>query len=415
MNKLYLIKSSLNNLFKNKVRSALTILGISIGIVAVIVVMSAGDSLKKFVSGQLEMFGPNLIQIEVKVPSTKKNSTDNAMGLATGVTITTLTYDDAEAIAKLKNVEAISPGLTGQELASFEGQIKKSLLWGGSEDFLKVNRMNLKEGRFFSKEENDGLVKVAVLGSKVKEKLFGDSDCLGKNIKLNRTNYRVIGVFEKQGAAGFMDMDSIIYLPVKTLQKQILGVDHVIFISLVVKDQTKIDDTADEIVQLLRLRHNITSPEKDDFSVTTMAEAQSMIDTIFNGLTILLLALVAISLLVGGVGIMNIMYVTVSERTYEIGLRKSVGATNQDIFFQFLFESLVMTLAAGFVGILVGLFLVYLIFVIAASQGFVMEFNFSLFGILIAIIFSLTVGLIFGLTPARRASLLEPVSALRQE
>lgn len=415
MNKFYLVKSAVYSLSKNKVRAALTILGISIGIVAVIVVMSAGNSLKGFVSGQLEIFGQNLIQVEVKVPSTKKNSTENAMGMATGITITTLKMEDAEAIAKLKNVEAISAGITGQELISYQDQIKKTLLWGAGEDLLKVQKMDLESGRIFSKEENDGLAKVVVLGAKVKEKLFGETDPLEKNVKINRTNYRVIGVLVKQGAAGFMDMDSIAYLPVKTLQKSILGVDHVLFITLMTRDQRLAEDTADEITQLLRRRHNITDPSKDDFAATTMVEAQGTINKIFGGLTILLLALVAVSLLVGGVGIMNIMYVTVTERTYEIGLRKAVGATNSDIFWQFLFESLVMTLAAGLFGILIGISIVYLISVIATAKGFALAFILSIPGIIIALIFSLAVGLIFGLTPARRASLLDPVAALRLE
>lgn len=415
MNKMHLIKSAFNSLRKNKIRSLLTVLGISVGIVAVVVVMSAGNSLRGFVSGQLEIFGPNLIQVEVKVPTAKKNSMANAIGLATGITITTLTMEDAEAISRLRNVEAVSPELTGQELISYQNQIKKVMLWGAGEDFLKIHRMDMEEGRIFSKEENDSLSKVVVLGAKVKEKLFGDSDPIGKNIKLHRSNYKVIGVLARQGAAGFMDMDSIVYLPVKTLQKRILGIDHILFMSLAVNDTQKADDVADEITQLLRRRHNISDPNKDDFSVTTMAEAQEMINTIFNGLTILLLALVAISLLVGGVGIMNIMYVTVSERTYEIGLRKAVGATNNDIFLQFLFESLAMTIAAGLLGVIIGLSLVFLVSFLASLQGWDFSFNLSVWGILISLIFSLTVGLIFGLTPARRASLLDPVTALRQE
>ena len=289
------------------------------------------------------------------------------------------------------------------------------MLWGTSEDILKINRVELAEGRVFSKEENLGLAKVAILGSKVKEKLFGDSDALGQDIKIERTNYHVIGVLAKQGTAGAMDMDSIVYLPVKTLQKSILGIDHVLFISLVVKDMALADYTADEIIGLLRQRHNISDPDKDDFSVTTMAEAQDMINTIFNGLTFLLLALVAVSLLVGGVGIMNIMYVTVSERTYEIGLRKAVGAREKDIFWQFLFEAIIMTLVAGAIGIVVGISLSYLISFVASSQGFDLPFSLSYSGILIAVIFSASVGLIFGLTPARRAAQLDPVVALRQE
>lgn len=415
MNKLYTVKSALRSLSKNKIRTALTVLGISIGIVAVIVVMSAGNSLKGFVSGQLEMFGPNLIQVEVKVPATKKNSAQNAMGLATGITITTLTMDDAAAIAKLKNVEAVSPGLTAQALVSYQDQIKKIMLWGAGEDILKVQRMDLESGRIFSKEENDGLARVAVLGTKVKEKLFGEADPLEKNIKIDRVNYRVIGVLAGQGASGFMDMDSIIYLPVKTLQKNIVGVDHILFVTLTVRNQSLAEDTADEISQLLRRRHSITDPGKDDFAVTTMAEAQGTINKIFNGLTILLLALVAVSLLVGGVGIMNIMYVTVTERTYEIGLRKAVGATNRNIFWQFLFEAVVMTLAAGIVGLFLGLAIVYLISLVAAVKGFSLGFILSIPGVIIAFSFSLAVGLIFGLTPARRAAMLDPVTALRQE
>ncbi len=415
MNKIYLTKLAFHSLTKNKIRTSLTVLGISVGIIAVIVVMSAGNSLKQFVSGQLEVFGPNLIQVETKIPTAKKNSVANATGMATGITITTLTLDDASAIGKIKNVEATSPGLTGQELISYQNQIKKSLLWGAGEDFLKVNKMSLESGRFFMKEENDGLAKEVVLGSKVKEKLFGEDDALEKNIKLNRTNYRVVGVLSKQGSTGFVDMDSVVYVPIKTLQKSILGVDHLLFISLVVKDKKFADDTADEINQLLRRRHNIIDPNKDDFSVTTMAEAQQTIDTIFNGLTILLLALVAVSLLVGGVGIMNIMYVTVSERTYEIGLRKAIGARVSDIFWQFLFESLSMTFLAGLCGIIVGVIIVYLISLIAGASGLELAFSLSLSGIIIALSFSLSVGLIFGLTPARRASLLDPVEALRQE
>jgi len=415
MSKLFLLKSAFHALFKNKIRTVLTVLGISVGIIAVIVVTSAGQSLKSFVLAQVDVFGSNLIQIEIKIPSAKKGHTESATTFASGVSITTLKTEDAEAIAKLKNVEAVSPGITSQELISYKDQIKKVLALGYDENLLVVNKFNLASGRVYTKEENDGMAKVVVIGSKVQEKLFGNEETIDKVIKINRINYKVVGVLAKQGTTGFMDLDSAIFLPVKTLQKGILGVDHVIFITLTVKDQKLADDTADEISNLLAQRHNITDPSKYDFSVTTMAEARKSIDTIFDGLTILLLALVGVSLVIGGVGIMNIMYVTVSERTYEIGLRKAVGARIKDIFWQFLFEALIMTLTSGFAGVVVGLFLSYLISFIAQSQGFILPFSISFSGVFLALGFSAAVGLIFGLTPARRASLLDPVEALRRE
>lgn len=411
----YLFKQIGRALCRHKARTALTLLGIAIGITAVIAVFSAGEGIKGFVMGQLDIYGPKLIQIEVKVPATKHSSSENAMGQAMGITITTLTMEDAEAIAKIPNISFVTPGLTGQELVSYRGQIKKTMLFGGNEYIGEAMKLKLAEGRFFTLEEDRGLAKVALIGSKVQEKLFGNDDPLNKEIKIARTNYRVIGVLAPQGMGGMMDMDSIVYLPARTLQKSILGIDHVLFIMGEVKDEALAPDTAEEVAWLLRQRHNISDPIRDDFAITTAAQAKEMISTIFDGLTFLLLALVAISLLVGGIGITNVMYVSVTERTFEIGLLKAMGARYADILRQFLLEAVAITLIGGIAGIIIGTILSYFVAWIVATQGFDLPVNVSFKAVAIACGFSIAVGLVFGITPARRAARLEPVEALRKE
>jgi len=212
-----------------------------------------------------------------------------------------------------------------------------------------------------------------------------------------------------------IDFDKTVYLPLKTLQKRILGVDYVLYLMHQLKDVTRADDTAEEIKLLMRERHNITNPDKDDFRVTTMAELMKTLNTVTNAITLLLLAIVVISLIVGGVGIMNIMYVTVAERTPEIGLRKALGATYKDIVSQFLIESILITIWGSLIGIIFGLVLSWLLSLAANYFGLVWHFTIPWSGVVTAIIFSLTCGLLFGLRPAQKAAQLDPVEALRAE
>ncbi|RJR31661.1 FtsX-like permease family protein [Candidatus Parcubacteria bacterium] len=411
-----ILKISLDALKKNKIRSFLTIFGIVIGISAVIIVMSAGKGLEGLVLSELEAFGTDFIEIEVKVPNTKHTSSENAVGMVQGITVTTLKFEDAEAIEKLPNVISSYSAILGQEIVSFEGENKQGMLFGSSASFIDLDPSEVGEGRFFSQDEESNLSQVAVLGSAIKGDLFGPGDAVGKSVKIGKLKFEVIGVMEEQGGGAFFDRDNLVFLPLSTLQKKIMGVDYVSFILAKVEDNSMAKATADEITMLLRDRHNISGndKDKDDFAVITMQEALDMLDTVFGAITLLLIALAGISLIVGGVGIMNIMYVSVAERTYEIGLRKSVGASKQDILLQFLFEAVAVTFAGAVLGILIGILFSFLIYVGATSQGLNWRFIITPLSVVLACGFSVALGLIFGLWPAKRASELDPVEALRR-
>ncbi|MFH0856628.1 MAG: ABC transporter permease [bacterium] len=407
------ITTSYNSLTKQKMRSFLTILAVAVGIGIVIIVLSSGAGMEKFISNQLDSFGTDLIEVEVKVPSTKQASVANAAGQAMGITITTLKSDDMDAVMKLPNIKNGYSMVMGQDLVNYQNESKKVMLMGVSPQASIVDKATkLAEGDFITEEDDKGLAQAAVLGFKVKEKLFGDDDAIGKYIKIKRKNFRVSGVLEKRGAMMGMDFDNLIYVPLKTLQKKILGIEHVSAIFMQVADMDLVNATKEDIEILLRERHNISDPTKDDFAVMSMLEAKEMMDKVFGGITLLLLALAAISLVVGGVGIMNIMYVSVVERTYEIGLRKALGAKNNDIMRQFLFEALLLTLTGGIVGILGGLSLTFLVSVIAKMKNFDLPFVISFNSLLVGVGFSGLMGLFFGIYPAKKAATLDPIVAL---
>ncbi|PIP75917.1 hypothetical protein COW86_01060, partial [Candidatus Kuenenbacteria bacterium CG22_combo_CG10-13_8_21_14_all_39_9] len=264
-------------------------------------------------------------------------------------------------------------------------------------------------------EEDKSLAQVVILGDKIKQDLFGDEDALGKRITINQRKFKVIGVRENIGVGSFMSFDDMIIMPLRTLQKKIQGIDHITFIMASVKNMDNVDQTTADIISIMRAEHEITDPNKDDFTVMSSQEAMAMMDTIFNGLTIFLVAIAAISLIVGGVGVMNIMYVSVLERTYEIGLRKSVGAKNSDILEQFLSEAILITSLGGVIGVILGIFLTLIISLAASSQGFAIGFVVSIPGIFAALIFIIFTGLFFGIYPAKHAAALDPVEALRYE
>lgn len=400
----------------HKARTALALLGVVIGVFAVVVVTSLGEGVKGFVLGQVESFGTDLIQVEVKIPNTTAMSSDNASSRAQGTQITTLTVKDGEAIAKLPNVEAMYAGTIGQERATYGSIGKRISLFGtGSGVAVVDSNAKIESGRFFTDEEDNSLAQVVVLGSEIKETFFGESEAVGQSITLKGDKYRVIGVLAPRGAAAFFNLDVFTYVPVQTLQKKLLGVDYVQFVSVKMEDTTRETETVADIVALLRKRHDIDNPDKDDFSVTSTKEAQETLSDVLGSLSILLLALTSISLLVGGVGIMNVMYVSVSERTSEIGLRKAVGATSRSILQQFLFEALIITLLGGLIGIVLGMLLTWGLGLVFASLGFALPLSFSLQSFLLGVGFSTAVGIIFGLAPAYRAASLTPMEALRKD
>jgi len=416
MNLFFPLKIAYTALNKHKVRTSLTILGMVIGIGAVIMVMAAGEGIKNYVTDQISSFGTNIIQVEVKTPNVGKTSIQNATSMAQGLTITTLTIEDAEALAKLSYVDKVNVGLIGQEVFNYEGNTKTALIFGTDQHFLDVYNMVVAEGYFIDKIQIDSQARVVVLGEKIKEKLFGEGEAVGKNIKIRNKNYRVIGVLKAKGIYFGMDMDMMTMIPVSTIQKQLMGVDHITYAMSWLKDDSYIDRGIDEFTEILRTRHNIDErdPDKYDFSVTSMQEAIGMMDAILGGISLLLIAIASISLIVGGIGIMNIMYVSVSERTYEIGLRKAVGATKDNIMNQFLIEAALITFCGAVVGVAIGVLFAWLTAIVAQSQGIAWRFSLPPESIIISVGVAVAIGLIFGLYPARRAAAMDPINALRK-
>ncbi len=409
------IKMAFSALLAQRTRSILTILGISIGIAIVITIMAAGRGLDKFVLGELDAFSPDSLSIETKIPSVSKNSTDNSAGQASGVIITSLKDKDIEDIQKYPNISAAYGWVIGQGVVSYAGLDKTLTLMGEGYTMPEVEKFNLADGRMFTREEEYGLQQVAVLGYTVKNDLFGQNEAVGKNVYIKGKPFRVVGVSEKRGASFGTDMDNLIIIPTKTMQKRILGIDYVRSIMARMKDATKVDATVADINAILRENHDISDPSKDDFAVSTMAEARKTLDSVVQGITFLLVALVCISLIVGGVGIMNIMYVSVTERTFEIGLRKAVGAKNKDILLQFLSEAVLLTFLGGVFGIIFGVMIAFLIYLVAIANNFKWVFSIPISSIILSLGFSAFIGIVFGLYPAKRAANMDPIVALRKE
>ena len=328
-------KIARKSLKTNKIRTILSIFSIIIGIAVVTIVISAGESLEKLIYSQMESFGSNIIQTEIKVPGTEHASRDNASGLARGITITTLKDSDRKAIIKLKNIKRAYSMLMGQELLSWQGNINRTNVFAVTSDFIKIDSAKLYVGRFFTEEEDNSLDRLIILGSKVKENLFGNSDALNNTVKIKKINFKVIGVMEERGSTFGFDMDNFVYLPLQTTQKLIMGIDYVTAITSEMIDSSKEKETVESMVSLIRRRHDISNPNRDDFGVMAMTDAKEVMSNVVGGVKLLLLALAIISLVVGGVGIMNIMYVSVIERKFEIGLRKAVGSSKKKIMNQF--------------------------------------------------------------------------------
>ncbi len=428
MNFSTLIKTSLMSLKANKLRTGLTVLGIVIGIAAIIIVFSAGAAIEELILSEVQSFGSDIIETEIKIPTDKKGlagEQQSAASLVTGAQVTTLTLKDMKDINKLPNIEEGYSGVMNQKQVSYLNERKKIFLLGTNASYTRVDKSEVDKGRFFTENENESLAEVAVIGNKVKKDLFGPSRAIGEKISIGNSKFKIIGVMKERGSVLTLNFDEYIYIPVKTLQKKMMGIDYVVYMVHKVNNMEKANKTADKIRAILRDNHNI-KPEyneetgkvetnRDDFRVITMQEMMDMLNIITEALTFLLLAIVAISLVVGGVGIMNIMYVIVNERTGEIGLRKSVGAQKKDILIQFLIESSLITVLGGILGILVGIGASYLIYWGANSFGVDWSFVIPLKAYFTALVFSLVFGIIFGLYPAQKAANLDPITALRLE
>lgn len=412
-------RQAIKVLSANLVRTGLTTLGIIIGIATVVLVLSAGEGFRGLINSVLETYGTNTLFVETRVPPTTKNRDIGAFGndssrAMSPVAITSLKTRDLEDIKRLPNVESNYGLVVGQKVVSYRGVEKSVLFYGASSDRFDIDKGTLEAGRFYTAAEERGADQVVILGANLANDLFGQDDPLGKRVRVGDLNFTVIGVYNPRGSLGNGEDDSL-YMPLSTAQKKVLGIDHLLFAIVSVKDIKFAAATAEDIRAVLRQNHNVDDPYKDDFFVQTQSDTLNTFNTIFNGITILLIAIAAISLIVGGVGIMNIMYVAVKERTAEIGLRKAVGALPKNILKQFLIEAALLTVIAGIIGLVVGAGIAAAVAAVANYLGYSWKFVISLFSVLLSVAVSSAIGLAFGYLPAKKAARMDPIEALRYE
>src|SRR3989338_4866824 len=408
----YSLKPAIAGLKTNKSRSALTILGIVIGITAIMMVMSLGQGAQDLILGQIQSIGSKVVAV---VPGRQPKGMMDALATFTD----SLKNKDLEALSSKANAPyatKIMPLVFGSELAIFENQSYRPTVFGVTDFFAKIYDVYPEQGRNFTEEEVQSFGDVTIIGSKVKEELFGNSDAMNQKIKIKGRNFRVIGVLAKKGQSSFINFDTVVIIPYTTAQQYIFGIKYFNRLVVEVDSEANIEKTVSDVKRTLRDSHNITDPDKDDFFIETQADAIKTVGTITNVLTLFLAAVAAISLVVGGVGIMNIMLVSVTERTREIGLRKAVGATNRSILTQFLLESVMLTSIGGVVGIVLGTGLSFVISLILSKfVGLDWAFSFPIMAVFLGLGVSGAVGLVFGIYPARQAARKSPMEALRYE
>lgn len=408
-------KQAIKALSGNKGRTILTTLGIMIGIATVILVLSAGTGFRKLISDQIESFGTNTLYVETKVPSNNKNRAANSSSsINSGVTITSLKQRDLDSINRLPNVLNSYGIVIGQATASYRSNQKTIAYLGSSASRFEIDKTALRVGRFYTTAEDNTGAQVVILGDKLANELFKQDDPLGKMVKIGSLNFLVIGVYEPSSGLGG-GIDEYAFIPLSTAQKKMLGINYLLQAVVQIDNLDLSDLTAAEIAKTLRQNHNITDETKDDFSVTTQAQVLDIFNTVFSSITILLIAIAAISLIVGGVGIMNIMYVVVTERTSEIGLRKAIGAKRKDILLEFLVEAVLVTLLGGAIGIAFGAFLSWILTIVAVASGLTWTFSLPFYAVLIGFGVSALIGIGFGVLPALGAAKLDPIEALRHE
>jgi putative ABC transport system permease protein len=327
-------------------------------------------------------------------------------------TVTTLTPDDAEAIQnECWAVQTVSPVVSTVAQAVFQNQNWRTSVWGATPEFQRIKNWPLKKGEFFTPQDVKAAARVCVLGETVEEELFGGQDALGSVIRIKRIPFKVVGVLAPKGQTAFgQDQDDIIVVPYTTVQKRLAEITHLNMIMVSAVSTDRMVDAQDQVTELLKQRHNIKEGDEDGFSVRNLADLTATFSTITNILTLLLGSIASISLLVGGIGIMNIMLVSVTERTREIGIRMSVGARPRDLLLQFLVEAVVLSLVGATVGTFLGIGISAAIARVAGWPSPI-----SAYAIVVAFLFSAAVGIFFGLYPARKASLLNPIEALRYE
>lgn len=410
------IKISYKNLMAAKLRSFLTILGIIIGVGSVVLIMAIGQSAQALILDQVAGIGSNLIGV---LPGASDEKGPPAAAL--GIKVTTLKYDDLEALRNGKNVPEISAAagyVMGSAAANYKENSIVASFTGTTASYIDVEDTKVSAGRFFTKDEDSNMSRTAVVGKNIVRDLFGGEDPIGKTFKMKGQSFTVVGVFEEKGSGGGFgtsSTDDSIFVPLLTAQKLLMGIDYVAFIRAKAKSADLIPYAIANVKTTLRARHNIDNPADDDFSVRDQAQAVEMITKITNVLRYFLLAIGTISLVVGGVGIMNIMLIAVNQRIREVGLRKAVGAKNKDIMLQFLIESSAISFFGGVIGIILGIVFSFVAAIVMQALQYYWPFLVSWQSMVVAALVSIGIGMIFGLYPARKAAQISPMEALRYE
>ncbi len=402
------LKMALNSLKVNKLRSALTSLGIIIGVSAVIIMLAIGTGASEKVQANMESMGSNMLTI--------RSSSARTGGVSLGVgTRPSLTLKDATAIQKMvAGIDAVAPASNESKQLMYGNQNWQTTVYGTTPPYLYIRNYEVETGRSFSFEDVKNGAKVCVIGATVATELFGDVSPINKVIRVGNVPFKVLGTLKAKGSSGPMDQDDLIFIPITTAQKKLFGVAFPGTVKMIVvkgEDGDSLNDVQKDIEELLKQRHNIGKKQVNDFEIRNSAEFQEKMKSTVQTFAILLASIASVSLLVGGIGIMNIMLVSVTERTKEIGIRMAIGARASDIRWQFLIESFMLSMIGGLVGVAVG--------VLGAksveffSEG--MSVTISLFSIFLSLGFSGLVGVAFGYYPAHKASLLNPIDALRYE
>ena len=406
-----LLREARRALGANKVRTFLTMLGVMVGITALTIIVAVGQGSKAQVTGRLsKLWGTNPIMVTASAGG--KNAGPH-MGMGVGVGSQTLTYEDMEAIRKeVPNVRTTSPGLLkGDVQVKYRQQSETTEVFGVTPEFREYRSWDVDGGEFISDEDVRGLARVVLLGQTVAREIFGDADPVGETVRIENVAFRVKGVMAKKGASPEGgDLDDRVTIPITTFARRLYNVTYLSNIVVQLQDVTRMPETAAAVTKLLRERHHIVPPKQDDFGVRTPEGMVKVFAGTTQTLTLFLGIVSAIALLVGGLVIMNIMLVSVGERTREIGLRRALGARRRDILTQFLTEAVVVSISGGVVGLVLGVIGVWLL---CASGKTPAVISWQAVGL--SVVFSVVVGILFGVYPARRAAWLSPVEALRSE
>ncbi len=396
------------SLSANKARSGLTILGIVIGIGSVVAMISIGQGASGSIQASIQSIGSNLVLV---MPGFQRGAGGGQVSAGRG-SAQTLTQEDADAIEKeITLAQAVAPEISRRYQITAKGKNTNTQVVGTVAAYPQVRNIQIDTGSFISEQNVRSLSKVAVLGPTTRDDLFGaGSNPIGQTIRINRVDFRIIGVTTAKGGSGFTNQDDVIFVPLSTAQRFLAGDNYVTTISVQAESQDVMATIKQQITDLLLQRHNISNPQLADFQVLNQQDIVQTASAITNTMTILLASIAGISLIVGGIGIMNMMLTTVTERTREIGLRKAIGAKKRDISLQFLSEAVMLTFFGGFVGIVLGWAISFLV-----TQFTGIATQISLQSIVLSFGVSAAIGIIFGYYPARRAAGLNPIEALRYE